>query len=80
DFVHDTWQVLGIEELDSPVVYIFDRFGKLLKQLEPNNGWDGTFNGRDMPSSDYWFRLDYNRDDEGVLVATSVRRHFSLVR
>ncbi|WP_372945989.1 T9SS type B sorting domain-containing protein [Muriicola sp.] len=43
-------------------------------------GWDGTFNGRPMPSSDYWFRLDYSRDEEGIIVASSVRAHFSLVR
>jgi len=80
DGVHDNWNVYGVEELVNPMVYIFDRYGKLLKQIDVNIGWDGTFNGRDMPSSDYWFRLDYERDDEGVLVATSVRRHFSLVR
>ena len=80
DSSHDLWNVEGIEELTNPVVYIFDRYGKLLKQLDVNTGWDGTFNGRDMPSSDYWFRLDYDRDDEGVIVATQVRRHFSLLR
>ncbi|WP_222984804.1 T9SS type B sorting domain-containing protein [Flagellimonas meishanensis] len=80
DNINDNWNVLGIETLDNPVVFIFDRFGKLLKQLNDASGWDGTFNGRDLPSSDYWFRLDYNRDDNGVFVARSVRRHFSLVR
>ncbi|MAU26062.1 MAG: GTP cyclohydrolase [Muricauda sp.] len=81
DGIHDNWQVFGIEQLTDPSVYIFDRFGKLLKQLDGTTlGWDGTFNGRPMPSSDYWFRLDYDRDDQGVLVARSVRRHFSLVR
>ncbi|MBO0329158.1 T9SS type B sorting domain-containing protein [[Muricauda] lutisoli] len=80
DGVHDNWNVYGVEQLINPVVFIFDRYGKLLKQIDVNIGWDGTFNGRDMPSSDYWFRLDYERDDDGVLVATSVRRHFSLVR
>ncbi|MBO0321879.1 T9SS type B sorting domain-containing protein [Muricauda sp. CAU 1633] len=80
DSFHDTWNVFGIEELSNPVVYIFDRYGKLLKELDPSLGWDGTFNGRELPSSDYWFRLDYERDDTGVLVARSVRRHFSLVR
>lgn len=81
DGIHDNWQVFGIDQLTNPSVYIFDRFGKLLKQLDGTTlGWDGTFNGRPMPSSDYWFRLDYDRDDQGVLVARSVRRHFSLVR
>ncbi|WP_190809486.1 T9SS type B sorting domain-containing protein [Flagellimonas sp. S3867] len=81
DGVHDNWNVLGIETLSNPAVFIFDRYGKMLKQLDGSTlGWDGTFNGRALPSSDYWFRLDYERDDNGVFVARSVRRHFSLVR
>ena len=81
DGIHDAWNVLGIETLIDPVVYIFDRYGKLLKQLdEQTRGWDGTFNGRPMPSSDYWFRLDYSRDEDGVVVANTIRTHFSLKR
>lgn len=81
DGIHDNWNILGIETLSNPAVFIFDRYGKLLKQLDGTTlGWDGTFNGRALPSSDYWFRLDYERDDNGVFVARSVRRHFTLVR
>ncbi|WP_431122847.1 T9SS type B sorting domain-containing protein [Flagellimonas flava] len=81
DTFHDFWNVEGVDQLDNPRIFIFDRFGKLIKEFPTNTaGWDGTFNGRDMPSSDYWFRLDYDRDDNGVVVARSVRRHFSLVR
>lgn len=81
DGIHDAWNVLGIETLSEPVVFIFDRYGKLLKQIDETTiGWDGTFNGRPLPSSDYWFRVDYARDDTGILVANSLRTHFSLVR
>ncbi len=81
DGIHDAWNILGIETLSDPVVFIFDRYGKLLKQLDASTiGWDGTFNGRPLPSSDYWFRLEYSRDENGVLVANTLRNHFSLVR
>ena len=81
DGIHDAWNILGIETLTDPVVFIFDRYGKLIKQLDETTvGWDGTFNGRPMPSSDYWFRLEYERDESGVLVANTIRTHFSLVR
>jgi len=81
DGIHDDWNVLGIETLVNPVVFIFDRYGKLLKQLDAATfGWDGTFNGRPMPSSDYWFRLEYSRDEEGIVVANTIRSHFSLKR
>ncbi len=81
DGIHDAWNILGIETLTDPVVSIFDRYGKLLKQLDETTiGWDGTFNGKPMPSSDYWFRFDYSRDEAGVVVARTIRTHFSLKR
>ena len=39
-------------------IFIFDRYGKLLKQIDPKSeGWDGNFNGQPMPSNDYWFSV-----------------------
>lgn len=78
---NDLWQVKGVEELANPNVFIFDRYGKLLIQLQGNtDGWDGNFIGRPMPESDYWFRLEYDRNQQDVVIARNVRRHFSLVR
>ena len=78
---HDFWQVLGLNQLMGVRVLIFDRFGKLLKQLDQTEtSWDGTFNGRPMPASDYWFRLNYNRNEGTAIVAKTVRNHFSLLR
>ena len=60
DGYNDTWQVYGVNVASQfeSVIYIFDRYGKLLKQLSPQNlGWDGTFNGQDLPSNDYWFHV-----------------------
>jgi gliding motility-associated-like protein len=40
-------------------ISIFDRYGKLLKQISSTGaGWDGTYNGYLMPSDDYWFTVD----------------------
>ncbi len=81
DGIHDGWNIQGIETLTDPVVFIFDRYGKLLKQLDDTSpGWDGTFNGRPMPSSDYWFRLEYSRLQDGQEVTEVLRSHFSLKR
>ncbi|MCK0189363.1 T9SS type B sorting domain-containing protein [Arenibacter sp. F20364] len=81
DGIHDRWNVYGISTLIDPVVFIFDRYGKLLKQIDETTiGWDGTFNGRPLPSSDYWFRMDYSRDEDGIIVARSIRTHFTLKR
>ncbi len=80
DGINDSWNILGIETLTDPVVFVFDRYGKLLKQLDANGGWDGTFNGRPMPATDYWFRFEYQEDDAGLLVAKTRKTHFSLKR
>ncbi|BAO55061.1 T9SS type B sorting domain-containing protein [Nonlabens marinus] len=74
DGYHDFWHIKNsISDLDS-LVFIYDRYGKLIKQLTPQEeGWNGTSNGVPMPSSDYWF--EYKKSDN-----TSIRGHFSLKR
>ncbi|EDP71900.1 CHU large protein; uncharacterized [Flavobacteriales bacterium ALC-1] len=60
DSTNDYWQVKGISSQfqANSAIYIFDRYGKLLKELDPlGSGWDGTFNGKKMPTSDYWFKV-----------------------
>ncbi|MDC0552548.1 T9SS type B sorting domain-containing protein, partial [Flavobacteriaceae bacterium] len=52
DGYNDTWHVEGIEIRPQAKIYIYDRFGKLLKQLSPlGPGWDGTFNGENLPAT-----------------------------
>ena len=72
----DKWNLIGItkDNLPKTKIYIFDRFEKLLKELDPlSDGWDGTFIGKPMPQTDYWFRviLEDGREFKG---------HFSLIR
>lgn len=76
DSFNDTWNIEGLpsELQSSTFIYIFDRYGKLLKQIIPGgNGWDGTFNGRQMPSSEYWYKVQLG---DGRLLTGS----FSLIR
>ncbi|NRB60748.1 MAG: T9SS type B sorting domain-containing protein, partial [Winogradskyella sp.] len=55
-----TWNIYGGGLLSTAKIYIFDRYGKLLKQISPlGAGWDGTYNGNLMPTSDYWFTIEY---------------------
>ncbi|MBU3822058.1 T9SS type B sorting domain-containing protein [Flavobacteriaceae bacterium XHP0103] len=60
DGVNDYWRIEGINEQfqTNSDIFIYDRYGKLLKQLNPTSkGWDGTFNGRMLPTDDYWFSV-----------------------
>jgi gliding motility-associated-like protein len=78
DGYHDTWNIKGLENFaDATTIYIFDRHGKLLKQISSDgDGWDGTYNGQLMPSTDYWFKVEY--PEAGVM--KEFKAHFSLKR
>ena len=48
----------GIEFFSSYDLFIYNRFGQLLKNGGQNTAsWDGTFNGAPMPSGNYWYSL-----------------------
>jgi len=77
DGYNDYWGVKGVNATfnSKSIIYIYDRFGKLLKQWVPSasEGWDGTFNGAPLLSDDYWYtiKLEDGREAKG---------HFSLKR
>ena len=76
DGIHDTWNIKGANSQFYPksIIYIFDRFGKLIQQIKPfGPGWDGMYNGNPAPSDDYWFDIKF---DDG----RSAKGHFSLKR
>ncbi|WP_108807838.1 T9SS type B sorting domain-containing protein [Aquimarina spinulae] len=76
DGFHETWNVEGISNqiMGNSLIFIFNRYGKLIKQLRAGTpGWDGTFNGQLMPSSEYWFRVEL---EDGRILTGS----FSLIR
>lgn len=79
DGYNDTWNIWALKEQPESKIYIFDRQGKLLKQLSPNGeGWDGTFNGQPLPSTDYWFRAEFIEPNTGL--QKEAKGHFSLKR
>ncbi|WP_229724577.1 T9SS type B sorting domain-containing protein [Winogradskyella forsetii] len=77
DGQNETWNIESIGS--SAKIYIFDRYGKLLKQISPNGtGWDGTYNGSAMPTSGYWFTVEYDEPLTGE--RKEFRAHFTLKR
>jgi len=79
DGINDTWAIIGQEGIPISQIYIFDRFGKLLSQLDPDGeGWDGTYNGSQMPASDYWFKIIYIEGADST--QKELKAHFSLKR
>lgn len=58
DGFNDTWTVSSSPDISIQNISVFNRFGKLIKQLSPDQGWDGTFNGRNLPSDSYWYSVE----------------------
>ncbi|OXB02161.1 hypothetical protein B0A75_03840 [Flavobacterium oncorhynchi] len=74
DGYNDLWFINDIEHLPNFKIYVFDRYGKLLKEMNQNSiGWNGIFNGQQLPSDDYWFTLTF-------ITGKNVKGHFSLKR
>lgn len=73
DGVNDTFYITGTDTLEV-TTYIFDRYGKLITILNDSNpNWDGSHNGEQLPSSDYWYKITLN--DEVIK-----KGHFALIR
>ena len=76
DGFNDFWKPRGISK-NSNIdidIKIFDRYGKLLKQVNPfGPGWDGTFNANPMPTNDYWYIITRTN-------GTTYTGHFTLKR
>jgi gliding motility-associated-like protein len=78
DGYNDTWNIRDLSNQSTAKITIYDRYGKMLSQILPSNsGWDGTYNGKLMPSDDYWFSVSYT-DEHQVL--QEFRSHFAMKR
>jgi gliding motility-associated-like protein len=76
DGYNDFWNI-NLPENYNGLISIFDRYGKLIKQISPSSiGWDGTFNGELLPSTDYWFKVKYLEDN----INKEFKSHFTLKR
>lgn len=77
DNVNETWKIEMLSEELQAEIYIFNRYGKLLQQIDPyGGGWNGQMGNNLLPSDDYWFRIVYTENDQ----RESFQSHFSLKR
>lgn len=74
DGINDVWRIKRIQFLDNAVITIFDRFGKVIYSFNQYAiGWNGKYNGNDLPSTDYWFVITLNN-------GKTIKGNFSLKR
>ena len=71
---NEYWQIAGSQFEPDLEITVYDRYGKLLTSFKgDDSGWDGTYNGYNMPTSDYWFVV--NRRNGRIY-----KGHFTLKR
>ena len=77
DGMNDFWDISAFSSLANLEIHIFDRYGRILKVLGQNEqGWDGSFNGSQLPADDYWFNAIFSDNN----VIKQVKGHFALKR
>lgn len=77
DGKNDAWVVAELASVyPNAKVTIFDRFGKMVAVFlgSQAEGWDGTYNGHPLPSTDYWYVIDIEEIDR------QFKGHFTLLR
>ena len=74
DSYNDFWTIKNSSKYPNMIIYIYNKYGKLITQVNPRgNGWDGTYNGQQIPADDYWFSILLNND-------RIIKGHFALLR
>ncbi len=56
-------------------VKIYDRYGRVVAILNNVQGWDGTYDGKPVPTGDYWYVVNANDFEKQQYVG-----HFTLYR
>lgn len=75
DGINDVWKVDNLETYPGAAIEIYDRFGRKLCTLNADDdGWDGTYNGHDMPMDDYWYIISIPEENRRL------SGHFTLKR
>lgn len=74
---NDYWNIKDLRHFGIFSIRIFDRYGKLIKEISTNTpGWDGLYNNEMLPADDYWFTIEYFKDN----VKKEFKSHFALIR
>ena len=75
DNMGDTWAPKNREYFPYIDVKIYDRYGRVVAILDQIRSWDGTYEGNELPTGDYWYVVNANDKDKQRYVG-----HFTLYR
>lgn len=82
DGKNDFWRVKGADATFYPntSMNVFNRFGVLIAQIPiDSQGWDGTYQGNQLPADDYWYSITLVPADQSKPTINK-KGNFSLLR
>jgi len=75
DYIHDTWEIEGIQQYPDAKIMIYDRYGKLLVSYYGNEtGWDGNYNGQPVVSDTYWYQITFQDGQPTIAGDVTIKR------
>ncbi len=75
DNKNDVWAPKNMDYFPNIEVIIYDRYGRVVVRLDQVTSWDGKYDGKELPSGDYWYVVNANDKDKQQYVG-----HFTLYR
>jgi len=66
DGINDMFRLISSEPLNDFSMKVFNRWGQLLYETDQNDGWDGTFNNKNVPIGVYLYFIEATKNDDTV--------------
>lgn len=63
DNMNDEWSPKNRDLFSGVDVKIYDRYGRVVAILDEVSGWDGTYEGKEVPTGDYWYVVNANSNE-----------------
>lgn len=71
DGKNDTWIIKNIHKFPQAEIYVYSRNGqKVFNSIGYENAWEGTFDGRDLPTDSYYYIIKVNDDVNRIFEGT----------
>jgi gliding motility-associated-like protein len=65
DNANDTWTINGLNQYPDSKVYVFDRWGqKVFSGDATNPTWNGTYEGKELPTADYYYIIELGNGEK----------------
>ncbi|MGB5236516.1 MAG: T9SS type B sorting domain-containing protein [Flavobacteriaceae bacterium] len=75
DNMNEEWFPRNRDLFPNIEVKIYDRYGRVVAILDQIDKWDGTYEGKELPTGDYWYVVNANDKEKQQYVG-----HFTLYR